>query len=299
MRKIRLWPAHVAAAPGPSYSTAVNKYQSWIGALLSCVMLLSTSFALADEATPPPVSPDERYNAAVTFFGEGEYEEVQRILGEILFPKPLIEGAEKIAKAHVLLAAAYLALGNEKSANRVVKEIIKIDVNFQFEKQYDPNLMKMAESHRIERKKELEVIAAQPETITVVPMTTTETILHLIPGGVGQFVDGRYVSGAVYLAIQAGLGGYMMYLEQEFRNDVVANDNMCALQTESTGVQPCIDKQRNKNIVSGVFVAALAIGVLDSFIFRPSVPTASVEPTVSFNIGADHDGASAALKLSF
>jgi hypothetical protein len=310
----------IAAIPRPSYP-AHNMYARRFAlrslfSVASSVAILVPAFSGFAQETPPEVtteasvetstsavtsvdavsqrSPDDRFKAAATYFEEGEYKKAQEMLDDLLFPKPAIEGADKIARAHVLLSAAYLALGNMKAADGVVKVIIEGDVNFRFDSDYDPSLLAMAERHRTARLQALE-------------MSTIDILLHILPFGVGQFVDGRYVAGSIYFALQTGLATYAGMKFLEFRdergkctNSTSSQFNDCPIT--ATGEILADQAKTVNNIAQGVFVASMVLSVAESFMFRPipaSAPKASVQPAVSFNILPSKGGGAASLTLSF
>ena len=257
----------------------------------------------ASEALNKDKTPDQRFDKAVEFFEEGEYKKAQEILNEILFPKPLLDGAEKIAKAHVLLSAAYLALGNMKAADRVVKVIIEGDVNFRFDSDFDPSLIAMAERHRANRQKEIKTEEAMMPAPAPPPpsgMTAGDIALHVLPFGVGQFSDGRYIAGAAYLLIQLGLGAANLYLYSETVGDQVEVEGESRASCKLDLLADCND---NKSLINGLgaaFYISMALSVAESFVFRPDESIEnSMKPSMSFNLMPSSDGGAASLSFSF
>ena len=292
----------------------MDTFVKFVVVSLSAVALnAASSFAVNAEekkevAEVTKKTPSQQLEHASSLFEEGEYQESQKILSEILFPEPSLTLAEEIVKAQVLLAAAHLALGNMKAADRVVKVIIDNDVKFRFEPHFDPSLIAMAERHRQVREKELAKeaalkpappppvgpLAVEPEPTS---MGTGDVLLHLLPFGVGQFADGRYVAGALYFLVQAGLGAANIYFYNE---TVTAKNDQGELVCSHDTMEKCDERKTLINALGGAFVASMALSVAESFVFAsPSSPSNRVEPTMSFNVFPTVDGGAASFSVSF
>ena len=249
------------------------------------------------------VTPEQKYDQAVSLFEDGEYKQAQLILAEILFPAPIIEGKEKVQKAQALLAAAYLAMGDMKSANRVVNVIIESDVSFKFGPEYDPSLIAMAEKYRTKKEKEIAAKAPPPE-----PESTPFNPLRLLPLGIGQYSDGRYVAGTIYLLIQAGLAAGSFYFYDELTSaHKDTNANLNAGESIPCQLGPLSDCQSKKvltNTLGAAFYGAMVLSVIEAIVFAPddkgTKSATAIEPKMGFDFGPTRDGgAHAGFSLQF
>jgi len=249
------------------------------------------------------VTPEQKYDQAVSLFEDGEYKQAQVILAEILFPAPLIEGKEKVQKAQALLAAAYLAMGDMKSANRVVNVIIESDVTFKFGPEYDPSLIAMAEKYRTKKEKEIAATAPSPKAVS-----TPFNPLRLLPFGIGQFSDGRYVAGTIYLVIQAGLAAGSLYFYDELASAHKSNDGTTnageAIPCQLGSLSDCQSKKLLTNTLGAAFYGAMVLNVIEAIVFAPEDKGAksakAIEPKMGFDFGPTRDGgAHAGLTFQF
>lgn len=168
-------------------------------------------------------SPEERFREAENTFRFQDYAAAEALLNSLLHPEVLLEDPDQVLKAREYLGACYYWLGNEKRMEEEFTALLIIAPNHRLDPFYYPAELVERLDRLRQRLSELRVIRIDDrkepddESSCLVPKETVirrSRLVSFIPFGVGQFQNGDYLKGSLFLAgevlaLGANVGSYV------------------------------------------------------------------------------------------
>jgi len=164
-------------------------------------------------------SPEEQFELARNAFDYQDYDKVITLLDPLLNPEIRLPVIAMVLQAREWLGAAYWWKNEKVSFKQEFTRLLKAKSNFELDSFYYPPDM-VAEFKKLkEQLIELQIIDPgktdiPPDTVkpkTILIESTYERnnpIVHLVPFGVGQFINGKSGKGALFLTTEiVFLGG--------------------------------------------------------------------------------------------
>jgi hypothetical protein len=226
------------------------------------------------------------------------YVQARKLLSQLLFPKPMIRGAEDIARAHVLLAACHLALGNRNDTQSIIRSIVAKDIVL------PAKIKKALLSRNSAAQAPQKATTPKEATNEISPHWSAKEIgFHLLPFGMGQMYDDRYAAGAAYLVVQTALGALAFAHRTELSRVLGAatNEGGGAFTCPLDDVEQCNAARTNSNVFSLLFAVSVAVGIADAFLLRPAnAPSMTKsEAQTSLHLAPMADGFSAGITWDY
>jgi hypothetical protein len=253
--------------------------------LLAFCCALATATAAAAPKGAARLTPDKRVEAAKEAYFEGRFQDAVSALGDILDTADLPRSLR--IEALKYQAFSFFVLKRSGEARSTWIKILQLDSKFAPDPvEVSPELLEFFRGVTADYRKSQSpppastpppaVIDAQPATTPPpnapgpsgpTPPPTWEgkqrgcgIALCLLPLGVGQYANARYVKGVIFTSVELitlGMNVGLYWLNQS--------------QLNAAGVpkdQAAFDKNfRMQNVFFGLFVASAVLGILDAFIF--------------------------------
>lgn len=244
---------------------------------IAAVLALAPGAAAAQDPAPSETPAQELFDRAKQKFFAGDYKDVIRQIGPLLYPNLRLSSEEDLVEAHLLLGAAHFEEGDRDAARVEIEEALKIDLEAAIG---PPNFSPQAVAFfREVRKGYLARTNAAREAAkdaafrraleSAVLFDRHQFYINFIPFGAGQFQNGHRWKGIGFFVGQTVFGGTSLglYLYQVLRYGFSGGE---VPQGE-------VDSVRRVQVLQvatgGVALALMIWGILDAW--------ANYEPQVS------------------